>query len=300
MKARKCWLALLVVLLAAPASPADEYVKIGAWNIEHLGKPKGHQDPTALAEYIFLAGVDVLAMEEIYDTDPNKKSRRNAVLDETFKVLSRNKGHDWDYLIFPNKNEGDTSQLCAVAWNKARVTRLGEPLKVPIKVQSSFNLWDRRPHALKFSAGEKRTDFVVIPLHMKANKLKATKKEKQAVVDQRREEAEALTGALAVVKQTFTDDDIILLGDTNCLGADEAAVQVFVAAGFVDLNASDFSTYALSKTAPFDRIFVPKDQPEFQSSRQYTLVPTDQRDHDRRLSDHFMVVALIRIMEDDD
>lgn len=301
MNARKSWFALLVLVFAAPASFADEYLRIGAWNIEHLGKnPKEGQAPTALAEYIFLSGVDVLAMEEIYDTDKQKGTRRNVVLDETFKVLNKNKDHDWEYLIFPNKNQGDTSQLCAVAWNKARVTRQGEPFKLPIKTLSSFNVWDRHPHALKLSAGDKKTDFVVIPLHMKANKLQATKTQKQAIIDQRKEEAMTLSVALTAVQQTFTDDDIILLGDLNCLSSDEAALKVFVAAGFLDLNADDFSTYALSKTAPFDRILVPDNQPEFERSRQYTLVPTDQRDHHRRLSDHFMVVALIKIMDDDD
>ncbi|MCI0681377.1 MAG: hypothetical protein L0Y71_04670 [Gemmataceae bacterium] len=295
------WLwAQLVLLLVVPAAPADEYRRIGAWNIEHLGKnPKAGQQPAALAEYIFLSGVDVLALEEIYDTDKQKGTRSNSVLDDTFKLL-KNKDHDWDYRIFPNKSENDTSQLCAVAWNKTRVTLQGQPLKLPIKAKSSFNLWDRHPHAVQFLAADKKTDFVVIPLHMKANKLKASKKEKKKVLDQRREEAESLRDALADVKKSFKDDDIILLGDTNCLGADEAAVKVLVAGGFVDLNESDFSTYALSKTAPFDRIFVPGSQPEFQNCRQYTLVPTDQRDHDRRLSDHFMVVTLIKIMDDDD
>lgn len=301
MKARIWWLTLIVVVVVAPASFADEYLRIGAWNIEHLGKnPKEGQAPTALAQYIFLSGVDVLAMSEIYVTDKPNGTRRNVVLDETFKILGKNKDHDWEYLIFPNKIAKDPSQLCAVAWNKKRVTRQGGPLKLPIKTQTSFNVWDRHPHAVKLSAGDKKTDFVVIPLHMKANKLKATKKQKKAIVDQRKEEALTLSAALATVKQTFTDDDIILLGDTNCLSTDEPAIKAFVAAGFVDLNADDFSTYALSKTAPFDRILAPQDQPEFASSRQYTLVPADQRDHDRRLSDHFMVVALVKIVDDDD
>src|SRR5688572_24575131 len=119
MKARMSCLALIVVLVTTRASLAEEYVKIGAWNIEHLGKnPKEGQAPTALARHIFLSGVDVLAMEEIYDTDKQKGVRRNSVLDETFKILNANKDHDWEYLIFPNKNQGDTSQLCAAAWNK--------------------------------------------------------------------------------------------------------------------------------------------------------------------------------------
>ena len=36
--------------------------------------------------------------------------------------------------------------------------------------RDDFPLWDRRPHAIKFQVnGENRNDFVVIPLHMKAN-----------------------------------------------------------------------------------------------------------------------------------
>lgn len=51
---------------------------------------------------------------------------------------------------------------------------------------------------------------------------------------------------------------------------------------------------------PFDRVFVPEDQPEFRFSRQYVLIAADADAHDGFLSDHFMIVVPVRIQNDDD
>lgn len=300
----KLWIqcfAYLLFALSAGTTLGDEVLKIGSWNIEHYGKnKKGGQNPGDVADYIALAGVDVLALQELYDTDHMKGTRRNAALDATISALNKNKGHDWEYLMFPNRQQNDSSQLCGIAWNKARVTRDGDPFKIPMIAKSTFNLWDRHPHALKFSAGTGKTDFVVIPLHMKATKFPPTPQDLLNAQQQRHEEALALVGALAEVKKHFNDEDIVILGDTNCRGAEEEAVKAFVSGGFRDLNAKDLSTYVSEIRTPFDRIFVPKGRPAFASSRQYGLIAADQRDHDRRLSDHFLVVAAIAIVDDDD
>jgi hypothetical protein len=48
---------------------SEELVKIGSWNIEHLGQRSPAQNPKALAQLLFLGSPDVIALQEIYDTE---------------------------------------------------------------------------------------------------------------------------------------------------------------------------------------------------------------------------------------
>ena len=287
----------VVVLGVCPPLWSAEYVKIGSWNIENLGKRNFGQNPKALAEHLQLADVDVLALQEIHDTDGVNATRTNKKLDETFKLINANDGHDWKYILFKNKTPNDKSQLCGVAWNAKTVAKTGEVLRLTIADDPSddFNVWDRHPHAVKFSTKSGKSDFVVVSLHMKSNVDGVMKGKKQ-----RKLEAELLVGQLGKIKQTFKEDDIIFIGDTNCLTKDEDAAKVFVNKGFKDLNAGGQDSFSHSKVQPFDRVFVPKNQSEFQFSRQYVVTPSDAKKHDKMLSDHFLVMIVMKILDDDD
>lgn len=288
------FLTICVLVALASTARAQGHVKVGAWNIENLGERQIGQDAPALAEHLRLAGVDVLALEEIHDTDAGN-ARRNGKLDQVFALLNQQPGQDWDYVLFANRDQTDTSQLCGVAWNRERVTRVGEPFRIPVvdTPGDGFNSWDRHPHALKFSAGNGLTDFVVIPVHMKANTAPTARSQRAA-------EARELAAQLAGVRTRFRDSDIIIIGDTNCLNSNETALSVLAQAGFVDLNARDLNTFATGGAAPFDRALVPSGQQEFRFSRQYTLVPSDRQAHNRALSDHFLILTTLRVMTDDD
>jgi endonuclease/exonuclease/phosphatase family metal-dependent hydrolase len=289
------YLALALVFLATPALAAD-YIILGAWNIEHLGQRTPGQAPIALAEHITLAGVDVLALEEIHDTDDDPSTYTNHVLDTVVLLLNEGGAAKWDYKLFPKKREGDTSQLTGVMWNKKRVQAEGEPFRLPMHqpdVDGEMHPWDRWATAMKFRFGDK-TDIVIIPLHMKANVNGA-----DFGMAQRGVEAKMLVDQLAAVKAKFNDQDVVLLGDTNFKPQEGPAAEVFADAGFRDLNDGDVTTYARGTGAPFDRIFVPK-QPEFRFTRQYVLLSTQPEQHEEYLSDHHMVVAAIKVMDDDD
>jgi hypothetical protein len=70
---------------------------------------------------------------------------------------------------------------------------------------------------------------------------------------------------------------------------------------FVDLNNNDAATY-WSKDygeSPFDRIFVADGRPEFKYSRQYVLRSSDLTQHDRFLSDHYMIKVSVKDYVDD-
>ena len=179
-----------------------------------------------------------------------------------------------------------------VAWNAARVSPVGEP--AIIELDHEGRLWNRHPHAMKFSAGAGRTDFVVVVLHMKSNVDGLSRGKRQ-----RAEEARVLAARLAALRTRLEDEDIILIGDLNCVDAREDALATFAAAGLRDLNAADTPTYRNGRS-PLDRILVPDGQPEFRFARQYVLTPTDVGGHAGKLSDHFVVTAAFRILADDD
>ncbi len=93
----------------------------------------------------------------------------------------------------------------------------------------------------------------------------------------------------------------MLLGDTNILKNDEPAIETFIENGFIDLNNNDGATY-WSKDfgeSPFDRVFVAKERPEFRYTRQYVLRSSDLLQHDRFLSDHYMIKVSVKDYVDD-
>jgi predicted extracellular nuclease len=231
---------LVAIIMLWPASSCFgiDYIRLAAMNIEHLGGRTPGQRPIAIAEHIFLASPDILVLEEIYDNDEENDTRTNEELTTVFELLRQNELHDWDYVLLPNKAINDKSQLCAVAWNRKRVSIVGEPMRLNVSVNDDpHNCWDRHPHAIKFSRGENKTDLVVVPLHMKANP--GVGQDNSAEIEQREHEAQLLVSQLDEIVAEFMDNDIVLLGDTNALRTAEDCIQEFVAAGYEDLNERD-------------------------------------------------------------
>ena len=114
---------------------------------------------------------------------------------------------------------------------------------------------------------------------------------------------------LGALKQQFKDEDIVLLGDTNILGPDDETPKILVDAGFTDLNKKNVGTTAAwgagYSSAPFDRIFVPSNQPEFKGSVQKVHTTKNGTDDEikefkKRHSDHYLVSCIIEVGNDDD
>lgn len=305
------------------------FLQIASWNVEHLsGNSRGanNQSAFALADHVEMAGVDILALQEIYVTDADEEvrlfdnqpviessaqsERRNRELDIVCYLLEEHLGDPWVYLILPNRSENDTSQLCAVMWNANRIRETGtHRLDVDFE-DDGDRLWDRAPHAIKFTATIKvwrRNDsgesekvdeersIVLVPLHMKSNygggNINSRKRAK---------EAKTLCSQLSWIAENL-DPSIILIGDTNIKDNTEDAIDRFIEAGLVDLNSSDRSTYWSQRYghSPFDRVFVAEDRDEFRYTRQYILQSADMKAHDRELSDHYMIKISIKSYVDD-
>jgi endonuclease/exonuclease/phosphatase family metal-dependent hydrolase len=305
------------------------FLQIASWNIEHLsGHPRAErrQSAYALADHIEMAGVDLIVLQEIYLTDLDEvirlfenqpeiesrahTSRRNSDLDIVCYLLEEHLDVKWKYVVIPNRSEGDKSQLCAVLWNTERL-KINDVRALNVKhSDGELKLWDRKPHLLSFSTSIKvwrRTntgDWIeqqetrtlsIIPLHMKSN---------YGGVNINRQiralEAQTLCDALDTIRQDI-DPSLILLGDTNILRNDEPAIDTYINRGFIDLNNNDGATYWSKdyNEAPFDRIFIAKNRPEFKYSRQYILRSSDLTQHDRLLSDHYMIKMSIKDYVDD-
>ena len=138
--------------------------------------------------------------------------------------------------------------------------------------------------------------MVVVSLHMKSNVGR-----RHEVVKKRHEEAKTLLANLDFIKAEMDDEDIIFLGDTNCLDRSEGAIQEFLNNGYEDLNEDDIPTY-VKGSAPFDRIFIPtgKKRKAFLYSRQYILRAASPHAHDIYLSDHYVVKTMVKIRKDGD
>lgn len=300
-----------------PTATSTADLTIGFWNIEWLGKPDSRsgpardiaQKPEDLADAIIESKVCILGLAEIVAPGPGRPIRSRE-LEAVVDVLNTRTKQRWEYVLSPGRADGD--QLTGLLWNTARVTALNdvgkpwqqgrdEPWPVPVRRARSAqgsSLWNRPPHAVKFSAGSGKADFVVIVLHMKADY-------NGDFAAHRQQEAEALVDALPAVRDRFVDRDIVLLGDTNQIADTEASSKVFQAAGLTDLNPGTTRTNWRSGT--MDRVFVPANRPAFD---QPTFVSAsdafkrsrnwDDREFKRRLSDHFLVVTRVRAVPDDD
>jgi hypothetical protein len=88
-------LAIAALLTAAQNCLAVDYIRLGAWNIEHFGGRTPGQRPIAIAEHIFMASPDILVLEEIYDNDEEDDTRTNEELTTVCELLNQNDMHDW-------------------------------------------------------------------------------------------------------------------------------------------------------------------------------------------------------------
>ncbi len=297
---RRILLVVVIFLTAAGYSAAQPNISIGAWNIQFLGNPgqrsgcgkNVRQTAEDIAGYIAASRVDILALQEISDTDGQASTRTNATLDRAFDILNDSDGNRWRYQLFAKRSQNQTTQLTGVAWNERKVARVGNPFR--LQMTTSGGEWDRWATAVKFKFGNNRTDIVLIPVHMKANF-------RGNFSAQREREAEALMNAISSVRSHFNDQDIVILGDTNILTRTEGAIAKFRNAGFVDLNNADRTTMA-EGSAPFDRAFIPQNQPEFSIAAQDVFEPEGVAKEEFRIkfSDHYMIRFVVRVMNDDD
>ncbi len=287
---KKLVLLIVIFLTTTGFSLAQPNISIGAWNIQWLGSPDQRsgcgkdvrQSAEDIALYISGSRVDILALEEIGDTDGEAQNRTNDTLDRAMNILNSTGGNRWKYLPFGKRNQNQTTQLTGVAWNERKVEKIGNPFRLPLTTTAG-NHWDRWATAIKFKLGNNKTDLVVILVHMKANVGSGNH------ILQRESEAQALMNAVNSVRAHFNDQDIVIIGDTNILNNAEGALTKFRNGGFIDLNNADSSTVADGR-APFDRAFIPQNQTEFSIAAMdvFKMNGVTKNEFRVKFSDHYM------------
>lgn len=261
-------------------------LNVGSWNIESIDSGSG-QNVRIMAAHLDLLRLDILALNHV---DGNA-GRRNQQLDAIFQKANENEEVDWQYRLFANKSEPDRTQLVGVAWNNNRVSLDDDLFRI---VTDDGASWRKPPHAAKFSAGSGRTDIVLIPVQ-----LEPKSRESDCLAGTRGEQAQALAGLIQRVRTHFADDDIVVIGDTECIRDDTETLTAFEAERSLDLKAGDVVAFT-SGQSPYNRVMVPALQPEFTSTRSYTVIEAEGPSRDTVMSDHFVLLAPIRVMADDD
>ena len=304
------FVATAIALLTGWAT--GETLTLGAWNIEHLGEPRYEKDGADLADYIAASGAKVIALEETMITHLDAHGlRRNLVLDAAVDQL----GPTWRYVLFGTSCTGRRQNL-GVLFDRA-VVRPKMYLKLPVPTDlyhphkhrngiKRHRILCRAPVAIWFQAHGNQTDFLLIPVHLKANE--PSQPHPEQIIDHRKIEAEHIVRALAEILPKVgegTERDVYIGGDTNILDHDDADMRAFLKAGFVDLNATDAPTY-VAGTAPFDRFLVARDSVEvrrnsFRVHKAYAAKRgLTSAEFESRYSDHYMVTFQIELMADDD
>jgi hypothetical protein len=296
------------LLVGTTKQPAEVTIRLGSWNIEWLGNPKMRkkpaQAPEDIAKYILASKVDLLGLNEITHDVEGDDPRTNKILTEALAMVKKETGKTWKHLLFPSDDPEHKDLLCGVAWNDDLVKLVDRPFKIPVRrpLTGGENVWRRSPHAVKFSLGDRKTDVVLVPVHMKSNAGGGITQMSKV----RALEANCLIRCLGQIQNQYRDDDLVILGDLNCLVREEPALQRFRMLGFRDLNQDDQLTWIkdrLFDPAPFDRFLVPEEQPEFRNSpfrvfREHGF--ETEKEYRERLSDHYMILTEIKLMDDDD
>ena len=282
-------------------------IKIGTWNMAILGpswkkngkdwSPKEEtRNPEHFAKYIAHSKVSILALQEVADS-PDTKGLRNKSLDQICTHLRTNGFGNWTYRL--TRGTESKKQLCGLLWNASLFRRHGGPMPLPLPKKRyskyGFGLLKRHPHATRLDAGSGLSDYVFIPIHLKANG------GKPETVPHRKLEAELIVKQLNNIDYQLHDSDIIVLGDFNSLDHTEPALQVFRKAGFIDVNEEDLPTH-LNERALDRIIFREKYTPEIDIAPQVEQPPGNPTEKEFRahFSDHYMLTTRLTIQPDDD
>jgi hypothetical protein len=264
-------------------------VRIASWDMRFLGPSNHtrdeHRSPDDIAAYIAQSGAAAIALQSVGQTPG--ADRRNATLDQALSILRQQGQGDWDYLLFPTQSQAH-DQLTGVAWNKSILDKSGEyALSVPTAEVSPADdalLFDRPPHAVKFTTGSGHVDFVIVSIHLQSNLGPGDH------IAHRVTEVRALAGQLGTIRERLNDRDILLAGNFGIANSAETTERLLTQAGYRDLNAADYPTTL--DGASDDRIFVPAEDANFAKLHTVNLVRMNGLSGEafrRRLSDHYMI-----------
>jgi len=129
--------------------------------------------------------------------------------------------------------------------------------------------------------------------------LEPKSRQSDCLAGKRGEQSRGLAALIRNVRIHFSDDDVVVIGDTECVRDDAEAAAEFATERSLDFEVGDVAAFARGQ-GQYNRVMVPTQQAEFEPTRMYTLTEAEGQSADRPFSDHFLVLAPIRVMADDD
>ena len=201
MRALPVSLLACALALAGPVA-GQSTLRIGTWNLEHLGfrKPaREDSDFARIGAVIRELGVDVLAVQEIGGPAPLAK-------------LCREIGPSYSYVLGTTGGFYNDPGRISVGfvWNDDRVemVQAADLLELPRRVDK-LPIFHRIPVSAVFRSRDGGLDFRAIAVHFKAGRGASNEQKRTAEVN-------TLGGYITELLQGATEDrDIVVLGDFN-------------------------------------------------------------------------------------
>lgn len=218
------WTTFFILLFYMPLFA--ESIKIGTWNIEHLGSPgrgtggigngklplRTDKQLKAIAALLRdTLKIDLIALQEVVISKSDSNSNISTPLNKITHAL----GENWSYHV-GNPGRENTNPVnnmqCAFVWNTQRVRAINIfDFSFPNEEVGQEPLFDRKPLIGYFEAiqnGESRNDFLLVNIHLTSGKYND----------------ENHLAALVILEQNIANDlkqngvqesDRIILGDFN-------------------------------------------------------------------------------------
>lgn len=176
------WTTFFILLFHMPLFA--ESIKVGTWNIEHLGSPgrglggigsgnlplRTDKQLKAIAALLRdTLKIDLLALQEVAVSDSYRNFNISTPLEEITQAL----GENWSYHVGnPGRENTDPvhNMQCAFVWNTQRVKSIKIfDFSFSNEMVGRKRLFDRKPLFGYFEAvqnGESRNDFLLINVHL--------------------------------------------------------------------------------------------------------------------------------------
>lgn len=225
----------LAVAVSAHATGGEAGLRIGAWNIQHLGH--GQQKSYPILSHV-ASTFDFLAIQEVMTAEGVQRLQQQ---------LEKDTGEKWGLLYSGRLGRGSYREKYAFLWREAKVDYVDGAV-VYVDKREAFI---REPFAARFATADGTLRFVAATVHILYG----------GSVTARTPEILALRGYWDWLDALFPEDDhLILLGDFNLAPSHEAwgplkeVARPLIVEGATTLSSIDGRFANL-----YDNIWVPKE-----------------------------------------
>lgn len=227
---------LVLIVIAGQAAAAD--LRIGSWNVRHLGWTGETKSYEALAEVI--SYFDLVGLQEVMSEQGAETLRR---------AVEKRTGERWGVSSSHLVGRGSYREMYSFLWRQSAV-RYVDGAVVYI---DSRDVFAREPYAARFEAADGSIRFVMASVHVIYGDDES----------RRRAEAQALKDYWEWLAGAFPEDSLFILGgDFNLPPTDKAWSSLKgIAEPLITKGASTLSPHDGRYASLYDNLWVPKGVP---------------------------------------